>query len=82
MRKVLSIALLTFFSAAVAQQTITVSVSNPSKSARTDEPVVINLSNYGIIQSALVTTDGREIPCQLDDLNQDDVYDEVCFLAD
>jgi hypothetical protein len=82
MRKVLSIALLTFFSAALAQQTITVSVSNPSKSARTDEPVVINLSNYGIIQSALVTTDGREIPCQLDDLNQDDVYDEVCFLAD
>ena len=82
MRKVLSIALLTLFSAAMAQQTITVSVSNPSKSARTDEPVVINLSNYGIIQSALVTTDGREIPCQLDDLNQDDVYDEVCFLAD
>jgi hypothetical protein len=65
-----------------AQQTVTVSVSNPSKSVRNDEPVVINLAPYGDICSALVTVDGQEIPCQLDDLNQDETFDELCFLAD
>ena len=67
--------------AAFAQQTITVSVSNPSKSVRSDEPVVINLAPYGEIRSALVTVDGQEIPCQLDDLNQDENFDELCFLV-
>ena len=64
-----------------AQQTVTVSVSNPSKSVRNDEPVVINLAPYGDIRSALVTVDGQEIPCQLDDLNQDETFDELCFLV-
>lgn len=50
--------------------------------ARTDVPVVINLSAYGDVRSALVTCNGQEIPCQLDDLNQDETYDELCFLAD
>lgn len=68
--------------AAIAQQTITVSVSNPSKSVRNDEPVVINLAPYGDVRSALVTVGGQEIPCQLDDLNQDETFDELCFLAD
>ena len=68
--------------AAVAQQTLTVSVSNPSKSVRNDEPVVINLAPYGDIRSALVTLDGKEIPSQLDDLDQDETFDELCFLAD
>jgi hypothetical protein len=68
--------------AAVAQQTITVNVSNPSKSVRNDEPVVINLAPYGDIRSALVIVDGQEIPCQLDDLNQDETFDELCFLTD
>ena len=67
--------------AAFAQQTLTVSVSNPSKSARNDEPVVINLAPYGDIRSALVTVDGKEIPCQLDDINLDETFDELCFLA-
>ena len=66
----------------MAQQTITVNVTNPSKSARSDEPVVINLASYGDIRSALITTNGQEIPCQLDDLDQDETFDELCFLAD
>ena len=68
--------------AAYAQQTITVSVSNPMSAARADVPVVINLSPYGDVRSALVTCNGQEIPCQLDDLNQDETFDELCFLAD
>lgn len=65
-----------------AQQTITVSVCNPMNQDRTDQPVVIPLADYGDIQSALVTNNGKEIPCQLDDLDLNDTYDELCFLAD
>ena len=67
---------------AQAQQTFTVSVTNPLTTARTDQPVVISLTPFGDIGSALVTTCGQEIPCQLDDLDQDDTFDELCFLAD
>ena len=66
----------------MAQQTITVSVSNPVNTNRTDQPVVIPLAKYGDIRSALVTSDGKEIACQLDDLDQDEQFDELCFLAD
>ena len=65
-----------------AQQAITVSVFNPSPTARADQPVVISLTPFGDIRSALVTNNGQEIPCQLDDLDQDDTFDELCFLSD
>ncbi len=68
---------------AQAQTTFQVSVSNPLKCVRTDVPVVISLADYGEVTSALVTTaDGQETPCQLDDLNQDETFDELCFLTD
>ena len=83
MRKFLSIVMMVaFVSAAMAQQTIVVTVENPSKVSRTDQPVVISLANYGQVQSALVKAGNEEIPCQLDDLNQDETFDELCFLAD
>jgi len=64
-----------------AQQTLEVTVSNPMSTARQDVPVVISLSKYGEVRSALVTVDGQEIPCQLDDLDMDETFDELCFLA-
>ena len=67
---------------AMAQQTIQVTVENPTNAPRTDQPVVMSLAQYGQVQSALVKTGDEEIPCQLDDLNQDDTFDELCFLAD
>ena len=68
--------------AATAQTTLTVSVSNPLNNARADQPVIISLSAYSNVRSALVTTGEQEIPCQLDDLNRDHTNDELCFLAD
>ena len=83
MRKAISLLLLAALcTAAHAQKTITVSVSNPTKGARADVPVVIRLATYGDVRSALVTQNGQEIPCQLDDLDQDETFDELCFLAD
>ena len=65
-----------------AQQTVSVTVINPSKADRSDEPVIVSLAKYGDIRSAEVICDGKEIPYQLDDLNQDETFDELCFLAD
>lgn len=65
-----------------AQQTITMQVKNPSKNDRNDQPVVLSLTPYGQVHSALVTVNGQEIPCQLDDINLDEQYDELCFLVD
>jgi len=65
-----------------AQQTLTISVKNPLSIDRTDQPVVISLQEYGEVRSALVTCDNQEIPCQLDDINLDEQYDELCFLSD
>ena len=81
-RKALSIAWAVISTAVFAQQNITVNVTNPLKLARADQPVIVPLAQYGDVRSAVVTCDGKEIPCQLDDLNQDEQFDELCFLAD
>ena len=82
MKRILSLAVFTLFvSVAFAQQSTSVIISNPSEMSKTDEPVVISLKEYGDIRSALVTSNGQEIPCQLDDLDQDDTFDELCFLV-
>ena len=83
MNKIIFSALVAIFSTpAFAQRSISVNVVNPSSSVRTDQPVVISLSEYGEVSKAIVTCNGKEIPCQLDDLNQDEVFDELCFLSD
>ena len=66
-----------------AQKTFDISVTNNSKVERTNAPVVLQLDNYGDgIKSALVTMDGKEIPCQLDDIDGNGTFDELCFLTD
>ena len=65
-----------------AQHTFTVTVTNPQQTPRTDAPVVVSLTPYGAVRQALVMSDGQEIPSQLDDLDQDEQMDELCFLAD
>lgn len=83
MKRIISTALIAALCVTMtAQVTVTVSVSNPSRTERTDQPVVLSLKQYGDVRSAWVTVSGKEIPCQLDDLDQDDTFDELCFLAD
>lgn len=72
-----------FATSAVAQKTINVTVTNSSKIDKANEPVIISLADMGInVKSALVTTDGTETPCQLDDINRDGRFDELCFMTD
>lgn len=66
-----------------AIQTIKVTVENPTKDVRTDAPVIIQLADLGIdVRSALVKDGEKEIACQLDDLNGDKRFDELCFTTD
>ena len=57
-------------------------VENLSTQPRNDHPVVIDIKKFANVTTALVTCGSAEVPCQLDDLNQDGSYDELCFLAD
>lgn len=67
----------------MAQKTVEVSVNNKSKDDRKAVPVVLQLKQYGIdVRSALVTLNGKEVPSQLDDLDGDGTWDELCFITD
>lgn len=66
--------------AQAADKTLTVTVTNPSKTERRAVPVVIEVDDD--VRSALVTLDGKEIPCQLDDLDDDGEFDELAFVTD
>ncbi len=70
-------------SISMAQKTFDVNVTNKSKNDRKATPVVLQLKQYGVdVKSAVVTKDGTEVPCQLDDFNNDGIYDELCFMTD
>lgn len=68
------------------EKAIAVEVSNDWMETRKDEPIVVDLSAVRkldfTVTFALVTLDGNEIPCQLDDLDGDTKADELIFLAD
>lgn len=66
--------------AQAADKTLTVTVTNPSKTERRAVPVVIEVDDD--VRSALVTLDGKEIPCQLDDLDDDGEFEELAFVTD
>ncbi|MBO5002016.1 MAG: DUF4861 family protein, partial [Prevotella sp.] len=84
MRRKLTLAMLAMMSmACLAQKTVSISVENKAKTDRMKAPVVIQLEKYGMnVRKAVVTLNGKEIPCQLDDINGDKRMDELCFLAD
>ena len=63
-----------------AQYVKSIEVSNPSDMTLLAQPVVIPLTEP--IHSTIVTLNGNEIPCQLDDLDGDGQFDELCFLTD
>ena len=83
--KMLSILLLLSVGMTVwAQSAFTIKVKNKSGLALTSQPVTIKLADRTSfpVQSALVTMNGKEIPCQLDDLDDDRQWDELFFSTD
>ena len=81
MRKLLTI--FAAFAAMTAMATDTevkVTLTNTSSSARKAVPVVIPVDET--VATALVTINGKEIPCQLDDMDDDGLYEELSFVTD
>ncbi len=82
-KKIFSLLLFSaFVGNAFAQQSFTITVKNPSKETRNDEPVSVKLKESDMVTRAVVTCDGFEIPSQLDDLDENAYNDELFFLAD
>ena len=65
------------------QKTFTVHVNNASARDWKDVPVVVDVRKVHFdVKTARVTVNGREVPCQLDDMDGDFKVDELVFLAD
>lgn len=73
------LAVIIALSATATAQSLNITVSNPLNVDRTDVPVIYRLN--GQVKSALITENGQEIACQLDDIDGDGRYDELCFLT-
>ena len=73
MKRLPTAALLLVIAFSAQAATIQVEVHNPSKFQRDCVPVVIDLSAYGLVNTATVTekASARILPSQLDDLDQD-----------
>lgn len=71
--------------ASAQTKTVKVVVTNNWSRDKADEPVVVALppqKKLGFeVKSARVTCEGRDVPCQLDDMDGDLKADEVFFLA-
>ena len=68
---------------AIAEKTIEVTLTNNSRIDVSYYPVVVSIDNTAQpVRSALVEYNGKEVPCQLDDLDGNGVYDELFFQAD
>ncbi|WP_300725135.1 DUF4861 domain-containing protein [uncultured Bacteroides sp.] len=66
-----------------AEKKVQVVVENPWKTDKVDEPVVIDLNTLGLkfnVKSAVVMDGDTEVPCQLDDMNNDNRKDELAFV--
>ena len=88
----LSALFLTLSSTVSAQDIYTVTVENKSDLQLTAQPVIVDLrkEELPIVTSAIVQVSGShaspsepqvEVPCQLDDLDGDKRFDELCFLT-
>ena len=87
MKGIITIGMLLGFVTASAQSlTAKVTVTNEWKEDKTDEPVVVKFSDLKKVdfevKSATVKCKGKDVPCQLDDMDGDGLPDEVFFLAD
>ena len=62
---------------------LNVTIANPLDVDRVDEPVVVSLAAVPYaVSRAVVTAGGKEVPCQLDDLDRDGRADELAFVLD
>ena len=88
MRKALFVMWVMLCSVAASAQNVTIQVrvTNSWKEDKADEPVAVKFGDMKKVdfevKSATVKCKGKDVPCQLDDMDGDLLPDEVFFLAD
>ena len=88
MRKALCVMWVMLCSVAASAQNVTIQVrvTNSWKEDKADEPVAVKFGDMKKVdfevKSATVKCKGKDVPCQLDDMDGDLLPDEVFFLAD
>ena len=79
-------AAITFSVATAQEQKFSITLNNTGKDAKTDVPEVVTLNDVKghafTVKSATVSSEGKELPCQLDDLDNDGKADELVFVYD
>ena len=81
MRQIITSVLFFFLSVINVNAQQQVMVANPHNVPVEQWPVVVKITNPQV-KSALVRYCGTTLPCQLDDLDGDGIYDELFFLTD
>jgi hypothetical protein len=71
-----------FFTCLYAQGQEEIHLSVASEVAQEQAPVTVSLQSQKSVKSAIVLVNGKEVPCQIDDLDGDGQPDELAFLTD
>ena len=71
-----------FFTCLYAQGQEEIHLSVASDVAQEQAPVTVSLQSQKSVKSAMVLVNGKEVPCQIDDLDGDGQPDELAFLTD
>ena len=66
----------------LSAQTVSVRLNNPNKQDMKDAPICIAVPTDANYRSATVTIAGKEIPCQMDDLDGDGKKEQLAFVVD
>ncbi|MDE5785021.1 MAG: DUF4861 domain-containing protein, partial [Duncaniella sp.] len=85
MKHIITFSALALAALSASTASLEVKIENPLDAARTAVPVTVNLHEYAPGMnpaSAVVTINGKVIPCQIDDLDADGMADELVFVTD
>ena len=66
---------------AIFAQAKQVTVTNNSDFNREAEPIVISINEKADYKSAVVSSDGNTLPYQLEDIDGNGHYDQICFIT-
>ncbi|OYP62705.1 DUF4861 domain-containing protein [Prevotella sp. P2-180] len=81
MKRIATTLMATATTLAIFAQAKQVTVTNNSDFNREAEPIVISINEKADYKSAVVSSDGNTLPYQLEDIDDNGHYDQICFIT-
>lgn len=81
MKRIATTLMATATTLAIFAQAKQVTVTNNSDFNREAEPIVISINEKADYKSAVVSSDGNTLPYQLEDIDGNGHYDQICFIT-